>query len=199
MIVPFAVSPRRRGLCSRAWLFAAIAFLTAIPAARAQATYTADRLDGFSIFGGVMQNNTDYGQTNDGYFVGGDFTHFVRKIKFVTPSIEFRYTNDTTGNITESSFAGGIKIEKGFRRFHPYANLLVGYGAINFTVVNFSDNSIIYDAGVGLDFDVTRSFVVKIDAQEQFWKLGQASSELTPQMVGVGVLYRLPAGFGRKH
>jgi len=40
---------------------------------------------------------------------------------------------------------------------------------------------------------------LKVDAQEEFWKLGQATAALTPQMVTVGILYRLPSGFGRRN
>jgi len=34
---------------------------------------------------------------------------------------------------------------------------------------------------------------------EEFWKLGQATAALTPQMVTVGILYRLPSSFRRNH
>jgi len=147
----------------------------------------------------VSKLNTDYGQTNNGYMFGGDLMLSPQKFRFLTPSLEVRYTGSTGSVITESSFAGGLKIGKGFHRFHPYANLLIGYGAITYVFAGGqSDNSIIFDAGVGLDFEVYRRFSIKVDGQEQFWKLGQASSELTPQMITVGLSYRIPGGIGRK-
>jgi hypothetical protein len=192
---------RRRLLLGGPFFMVAIAILAAIPAsvASAQASYTADG-GGISVFGGVSRLDTDYGVNDNGYMIGGDLTLSPRKFRFVTPSLEVRYTGSTGDAITESSFSGGIKIEKGFHRFHPYANLLIGYGAITYVFAGGqSDNSIIYDVGVGLDVDIYRRFAIKVDAQEQFWKLGQATSELTPQMVTVGVRYRLPSSFLHKH
>jgi hypothetical protein len=189
---------RRRRSVPAALVFASIAFLTAVSpsSARAQATYTADRVNGFSVFGMVSRLNTDYGQTDDGYTVGADLTHAI-KFRWITPSIEMRYTGSTGPAITEDSFTGGLKIEHAFHRFHPYGNVMIGYGVINYVQVGQNDNSIIYGLGGGLDFNVTHQFAVKVDAHEQFWKLGQATSELTPQSLSVGVLYRLPASFGR--
>ena len=178
---------------------ASFAILAAIaaPIAQAQATYTADRTNGFSIFGGVSRLNTDYGHTDNGYMFGGDFTHSIR-YRHILPSIEARYTGSSGPAITESSFSGGLKIETKIHRFHPYGDILIGYGKINYVKFNQDDNSIIYGGGVGLDYNVTTSFAIKVDAQEQFWKLGQATDALTPQMVSVGILYRLPTSFRRQ-
>ena len=175
-----------------------IAAILATPAVRAQAVYTADRVDGFSVFGGYSYLNTDYGVNDKGYIVGADYTHTIRS-RFITPSLEVRYTGSTGPAITESSFAGGLKVETHFHRVHPYAAFLIGYGIINYVPFNANDNSIIYGAAVGADINVTHQFAIKVDAQEQFWKLGQASSELTPESVSFGVLYRIPAGWGHKH
>jgi len=176
----------------------AVLMLIAVPSAFSQATYTADRTNGFSVFGGVSELNTDYGVNDNGYVFGGDFSHAIR-YRAILPSLEVRYTGSTGNAITEKSFMGGLKVETKFHRFHPYADVLVGYGVINVVPVNFSDNSIAYGAGVGVDFNVTKQFALKVDAQEEFWKLGQATAALTPQMVTVGILYRLPSGFGRRN
>jgi hypothetical protein len=179
-------------ICSSIALFAGISTQTA----SAQAVYTADRTDGFYVFGTVSEVDTDYGLNDRGYIVGGGLTHSL-KSRWLVPSIEVRYMNTVGTNITENSFLGGIKVETHFHRFHPYANFLIGIGNINFIPVNFSDNSIAYDAGVGLDYNVYKRFSIKVDAQEQFWKLGQASNELTPTSISAGISYRIPTAFGR--
>ena len=100
--------------------------------------------------------------------------------------------------ITEDSFLGGLKVETHVRRIRPYAAFLVGYGIINYVQVNQNDDSIAYAVALGADYNVTRQFAVKVDAMEQFWKLGNASNELTPTSLSVGVVYRLPSSWGRR-
>lgn len=200
MLATFVASLHRIPMRMRTALFSSsIALLAVIsaPNACAQATYTADRIDGFSVFGTFTGLDTDYGVKDYGYTVGGDLTHSLKSRLFV-PSLEVRYMGSTGPAITEDSFLGGLKVEARLHRFSPYADFLIGYGKINYVNVNFGDNSIAYDAGVGLDYRVTSHFAVKVDAQEQFWKLGQATSELTPQSISAGIVYRIPSGFGRK-
>jgi len=200
MLTSFVASLHRIPMRMRtAMAGASIAFLVAAsaPIASAQATYSADRVDGISAFGGYSFLNTDYGVNDRGYMVGGDLTHSAG-LRFIVPSLEIRYMGSTGKTITENSFLGGLKIETKFHRFHPYGVLLVGHGTINYVNVNFSDDSIAYAAGLGLDYAVTRQFAVKVDALEQFWKLGQASNELTPQTLSFGVSYRIPTSFRHK-
>jgi len=186
----------RTALCISS--IALLAAISATPAARAQATYTADRVDGLSAFGAYSYLDTDYGQNDKGYLFGADFTHSLHN-RFIIPSIEARYMGSTGPGITEDSFLGGLKVETHVRHLHPYAAVFVGYGVIHYGSVNGSDNSIAYAIAVGADYNITRQFAVKVDAQEQFWKLGQASSELTPESISFGVLYRIPSGWAHRH
>jgi len=174
----------------------AILLVIAVPGASGQATYTADRTNGFSVFGAATKLNTDYGSKDNGYTFGGDFSHAIR-FHAILPSLELRYTGSTGPSITEDSIAGGLKLETKFHRFHPYGDVMVGYGIINYVQVNSNDNSITYGGGLGLDFDVTKQFALKVDAQEQFWHLGQGSGTLTPQMISFGLVYRFPSSFRR--
>ena len=183
----------RTAICGTAVALVATLFA---PVAYSPATYPADRVDGFSVFGGYSYLNTDYGVNDKGYMAGADYTHSIHN-RFLTPSIEVRYMGSTGPAITEDSFLGGVKVETHFHRLHPYAGAFIGYGVINYVQVNQNDNSIAYAFAVGADYNVTHAFAIKVDAQEQFWKLGEASSELTPQTVTFGVLYRIP-NFGRK-
>jgi hypothetical protein len=199
-MINLAVLSRSSG-CIRArtaLLFLGVAILLGglTPVSNAQATYTADRINGFSVFGGISRLNTDYGATDNGYMFGGDLTHSIG-LRLITPSLELRYTGSTGPAITQNSYLGGVKVETKFRRLRPYADLMIGYGQIHYVQYSQGDDSIAYNVGVGADYNVFGPWAVKIDAQEQFWKLGQATNALTPQMVSVGVLYRLPGGFGR--
>jgi hypothetical protein len=197
----FHASPFRNRLSSRFAYFIAFvgfALLAASPRQMlAQAKSSADRDDGLSAFATASHVYTDYGHDEYGYTVGGDLTRYMR---FLTPSIEARFTHSNDDAVQENSFAGGIKAEKPIRRFHPYADFLVGYGTINFIggpPTYNHDNSVIYDVGAGVDYRINRMFLVKVDAQQQFWKLGSANHELEPYNVSVGVVYRIPFGLGR--
>ena len=179
-------------------LLASCAILLALSAqgASAQATYTADRTNAFSVFGAATKLDTDYGRTENGFIVGGDFSHAIR-FHAILPSVELRYTWSTGQVVTEDSIMGGLKLETKIHRFHPYGNILVGYGLINYVDVGQNDNTIAYGGGLGLDFDVTQHFALKVDAQEEIWHLGHTSNALTPQMLSVGILYRIPSSFRR--
>src|ERR1019366_6512574 len=96
-----------------------ILMLISATGAFGQATSTADRTNGFSVFGGVSKLDTDYGSTDTGYVFGGDFSHAIR-FRSVLPSLEVRYTGSTGPAITESSISGGLKLEAKIHRFHPY-------------------------------------------------------------------------------
>jgi len=176
----------------------AILLVVSVPGASGQAAYTADRTNGLSVFGAATKLNTDYGSKDNGYTFGGDFSHAFR-FHAILPSLEVRYTGSTGPAITENSVMGGLKLEGKIHRFHPYGDFMVGYGVLNYVQINSNDDSIIYGGGVGLDFDVTKQFALKVDAQEQFWHLGQSSGTLTPQMISVGLVYRFPSSFRRSH
>lgn len=192
MVENVSTSPRHSPFLVRiALLLASLATLSLAFSsnAQAQAVYTADQFEGISAFGAFSRVYTDYGVNDSGYTFGGDYT---RNMRFIAPSIEARYTGSTGSGITQNTFMGGLKVEKGFRRFHPYADLLIGYGVIHYVPVHQDDNSITYDVGIGIDYSVTHDFAVKLDAQQQFWKLGHVNNELEPYNISVGVLYRIP-------
>ena len=199
MFATIATSIHRVTIRARtAVVLASLALLMTVSASTAfgQATYTADRTNGFSVFGAVTKLDTDYGSKDNGYTFGGDFSHAIR-FHAILPSLELRYTGSTGPAITEDSIAGGLKLETKIHRFHPYGDVMVGYGIINYVQVNSNDDSIIYGGGVGLDFDVTKQFALKVDAQEQFWHLGRGSGTLTPKMISFGLVYRFPSSFRR--
>jgi opacity protein-like surface antigen len=173
-------------------------FSVSFGVACAQAVPTADRPNQISAFASAGRIYTDYGQDDFGFVLGGDMT---RHFRFLAAGLEARYTHSSGDAITENSFAGGVRAEKSIRRFRPYADFLIGYGTIHFIpgIPGYThDNSVVYDIGAGLEYDIAPSFAVKFDAQQQYWHLGQASSELEPYNVSVGVVYRIPFGLRRR-
>ena len=175
------------------------------PAAHAQfAAPSASKRLGLSAFGGVAvvspsyQSNTDTEglNTNTGLTVGGDLT---RGLRWVQPSLEVRYDWSTGNTVLEKTLSGGLKVEKAFGRLHPYGDLLLGYGIIDFqhpaifpTGPYTHDNSFVYQGGGGLDLDLSPRFALKLDAQAQSWRLGSEANRLTPVLGTAGILYRIP-------
>lgn len=183
------------------------------PAVQAQfAAPTASKKFGLSAFGGVTavspsyQPDTDAGgsKINTGLTVGGDLT---RGLRWVQPSLELRYDWSTGSTVIEKTLSGGLKVEKVFGRLHPYGDVLLGYGIIDFqhpaifsTGPYTQDNSFVYQGGGGLDLDLSPHFALKLDAQAQSWKLGSEGNRLTPVLGTVGVVYRIPfRALGARH
>jgi hypothetical protein len=167
-----------------------------------QTTPTASRVVGLSVFGAGSRDWTDYGSAGSGYIVGADVT---RPFHHLEPSIEARYGWGSGNAVTEKTFEGGLKLAKALGpggRFHPYGEVQVGYGAIDFKFLKGSythDNSIIYGVGGGADFDLPAHFALKGDWQYEFWNLGSGSSALTPSAVSGGVVYHIPfRAYGRR-
>ena len=86
----------------------------------------------------------------------------------------------------------------GFEIFIPYIDFLVSSGTIQFDQpfidargkLYTSDNSIVYSAGGGVDYDITRHFAARFDYQFEHWNLGTTQT-LTPEALSIGVVYHL--------
>lgn len=166
---------------------------------------TATKTSGISVFGGYSRTATDYETSTNGFTVGADLT---RHFSLLDGSLEARYQYGGSGDVvSERTFAGGVKVEKYFHGFRPYLDVLVGQGNITFphpfvfpSGPYTHDNSIVYEYGAGLDYDVSRHFGLKVDGQLQRWKLGNANKPLSPDVITVGVYYRIPfkPRFGRR-
>jgi opacity protein-like surface antigen len=85
------------------------------------------------------------------------------------------------------------------KNFVPYAGFFASYGRLTYTHPDRSgpgepythDDSIVYGAGLGLDYDLTRQWSVRADYQFERWKTGIFNG-FVPQVFGIGVLYRIP-------
>ena len=166
--------------------------------ADAQAQATAAKTLSLDVFGAVTALDPKYGVTTRelGYTVGGDIT---RHFRLLDVSFEARYTSATGFSADESTYGGGFKLERAFNRFHPYVDFLVGSGNIHFdhpeiygSPTYTHDNSFVYEAGGGVDYDLIRNFAVKVDFQDERWRLGTERPAFNPNNGSVGIVYRIP-------
>ncbi len=185
-------------LSASAALFAAFVSLSGLqPRACAQAQATASKTYSLDVFGDVAFLNPKYGTTTGeiGYVVGGDVT---RHFRLLDVSFEARYTDATGVSADESTFGGGVKLERAFRRFHPYVDFLVESGKIKFDHPSIfdptytHDDSFVYDIGGGFDYDLVGNFAFKADIQGQRWVIGAERQPFNPYNVSAGVMYRIP-------
>ena len=185
------------GVLWRAFVSGVLLTLGPACALYAQAIDTAARPDEISAFAAGSRIYTDYGVDDFGFTIGGDYT---RHYRVLSPTIEGRFTHSNDDPTREDSFVGGGRVGKTIRKFTPYADFLLGYGTIHFVtgIPGYThDNSVIYDVGAGLNYELSRQVDLKFDAQQQYWKLGHTSSELEPYNLSVGVTYHVPFGWRR--
>lgn len=164
-------------------------------AAHAQASFAGTRVQPFSVFIAGTRLNPDYGShTNYGFTVGADYT---RHYRILNPSLEGRISHAGGENVGITSYLGGLRGGREYGHFHPYGDILFGYGKITFTHPSgqySEDNSTVYGVGGGLDYDIRGNFAAKADFQFESWKLGSANHRLTPTLFSIGVVYHLPIG-----
>ena len=166
-------------------------------AAEGQASSTASRNLGFSVFGGYSRVRPDYGPPGDGYAFGGEVN---RHLRFFNPALEMRYSGFSQG-IKENLLAGNLKLEKPLgrgERVTPYIGGGFGYGSFTFAGGNH-DSSITKQLGGGVDVALVRHFGVKLDYEHSFWNFGGPGAvTLSPAAYTAGVVYRFDAAsFGR--
>jgi hypothetical protein len=172
--------------------------LAATQVAPAQAIVSAQRGAEFSAFGQATYITPDWGQKNNfGYTLGVDYTRFIRSI--VQPSIEFRITRANGDDVSERSYAGGLKLAAGsFRGVEPYITVLLGHGNIDMhhaTSNYVGDSGMIYSLGGGGEFNVTSKIKARVDVTRQSWYL--SPNVLNPWTYSVGASYRVGLhGFG---
>ncbi len=187
-------------------LFALVAAFAIHPRAHAQAAPTAVKAISISAFGGVAVLNPEFGPEhhNIGFTAGADIT---RPFFNIDVSFEIRYTDASGTYADEDTYGGGFKFSKQFRSYHPYVNFLIEEGQIHFdhpeliggpTSTYTHDDSTVYDAGAGVDYDLRRNFALKLDAQFSTWKIGSEKSRFTPYNASVGIVYYIPFRASRR-
>lgn len=176
------------------------ATLSVVPAMVAQSAPTATQRFGLSAFGGATGTYTDvFGGRNLGLTLGADLT--FRSFYGLTPSFELRGTYPIkSGTLAgEKNVLLGLKVEKKFGIFHPYADFLVGRGQIDYQNGGFVSgrfiytysSSTVYSPGIGVDLDLTNHWALKADVQKQLWTTYPLELKiLKPTAITGGVVYR---------
>jgi len=154
----------------------ALAMLPSVVCAQGKPTASQD-LE-LSAFGGITGTYTGVlGGRNAGITAGADLA--FREFFGVRPGIEVRGTLPVdNGNIAgERNYLGGITLAKRFGRFNVYGDFLYGHGEIKYqngglqnaagTEVFLTSNSNILSPGGGFEYDISRHFSIKGDAQFQ--------------------------------
>jgi hypothetical protein len=119
------------------------------------------------------------------------------------PTAEIRGTYPFNGGQVDAqeNVLYGIKIEKLYRRFHPYGNFLVGRDKITYqnggypdatgTLLYLSSVSNIFSYGGGVDLDINDTLALKVDAQ--FQQIGvpvNTTGHIFAKPLSVGIVYR---------
>lgn len=168
--------------------------------ALAQADPTATQTFRLSAFGGMTGTFTDVlNGHNLGITAGADLT--FRRYFGLTPSVEGRGVFPVvSGTIADERWlAGGLKFEGRFGPLHPYGDVLVGRGSINYQHGGLVEGpyryitttSTVYSPGAGADLDLSHHWDLKGDLQYQFWsEYPPLPGVLTPIVVTGGVIYR---------
>lgn len=176
-------------------------FLAALTAAHAQNDPTASQYLRLSAFGGATGTYTGIDHARNLGITAGADLNFGRYFGLY-PSAEVRgtYPIHDGGRDAERNILGGIKVEKRFGRFHPYADFLFGQGQINYfngrftnaagTITYYQSTSKVFSPGVGVDLDVNHYFALKADFQEQRYDTPFNGYHAHAKAFTAGVVYR---------
>ena len=146
--------------------------------ADAQASFAATQQLSLSAFGGLTGNWTDLeGGRNLGITAGVDLA--LPSYHRYRPVLEVRGTYPLEGGQIDAQkeFLGGLRVERQYTRWHPYLDVEVGRGQLDYKNGGFTygdytylySTSTVYSGGGGLDVDVTRHLAVRGDVQVQHW------------------------------
>jgi hypothetical protein len=194
------------------WVAMVLAMAGSVASARGQAAPTATQIVQLSAFAGATGVytglNDAYGadfQGRNASFTAGIAAEFRPRFSFY-PSVEVRGTYPVrSGSVTgEKNVLGGLVIAKHYGRFHPYANIFVGRGALSFvtpypdpagSAVYVQTASTVLSPGVGANLFVWGNFAAKADFQLERYKTPVTTSgSVYSKAITLGVLYRIGGG-----
>jgi hypothetical protein len=175
--------------------------LPCLPArnALAQSSPTATQQLQLSTFAGATGTFTNLaGGRNLDITAGADITFLA--LRRLRPAVEIRgtYPIDEGTLSSQKNFLLGPKVDYPLACLHPYADFLIGRGAIdylkggyvfgNFRYLN--SNTLVLSPGVGLDYNLTHHLALKVDFQYQHWNTPAVpSGSIHPRATTLGVIY----------
>jgi hypothetical protein len=152
-----------------------------------------------TAFSAITPTSTGLGQGRNLTVTAGADIAFVglRRVRSV---VEIRGTYPiAAGNVDrQKSLVAGPVVECGVGRFRPYADFLLGKGAITYLSGGYvfggkkyiSSSTVVYSPGVGLDYSLTHHFALKGDLQYQRWEVPVAvSGHINSTVVSLGGKY----------
>lgn len=180
----------------------------AVLPASGQSVSTASRPIVPSAFAGITGDYTGlYGGRNLGITAGLNLG--FHPIFGLLPAIQVRgtYPIDNGSIVGQEHVEGGLRVEKRYRGFRPYADFLFGRGEMNYQNGGLAvplqayryvqTTSNIISPGVGFEADVTPHVAVMVDGQFQIWQVpfdpsGQTAnaSHIFSFPGTIGVVYR---------
>ena len=165
-----------------------------------QSSPTASKESIISVFGAYSLISTDREASRiSGVTFGTDLSIYAPS-GFV-PSLEAR-VQIAPGSLAydgQNTYGGGIRIDRPIKRFVPYFDFLVSYGHLSFTnptTIYKHDNSVVYAGGGGLEYNLSTQWAARADYLFEHWDIGTTNNVLSgafsPQIVTVGIAYRIP-------
>jgi len=179
--------------------------LSACPLLHSQAIPAATTPLSFSAFGAVTRSYTGLvGAKNLGITAGGDLG--FRPYHLFYPSVEVRGTYPVhDGNVdAQKNILFGLRVERYYYRFRPYADFLYGRAKIDYldggypnpagTILFINSFSNVLSFGGGLDYTLTNHFGIKVDGQVQHLDVPvTASGTVYSKPITIGMVYRFSA------
>jgi hypothetical protein len=154
-----------------------------------------------SAFGGASGDFTGLGSGKNVSITAGVDLALPPVRNWLRPTVEVRgtYPVDDGQVDSQKSVMGGVRADFLLtRRIHPYADFLFGRGETHYGTGYYFDNfdyilttNYVYSPGAGFDYDLNRSFGIKVDGQFQRWSSAPTPSGIIYSKVGtVGLVYR---------
>jgi hypothetical protein len=175
----------------------------AAPSASAQAAPAYIQPWQLSAFGGINGTYTGLsGGRNLGITAGVDLRFYSFRRYMVSAEGRGTYPLHDGAIDSQKDVLGGFKVDRTFfGRLHPYADILVGRGLIDYqgngylnpaqTLIYTSSPSTVISPGAGVDLDLDDQLALKLDAQFQHWDTPVSrSGSIYAKALTAGIVYR---------
>jgi hypothetical protein len=175
----------------------------------AQVAPSANEPLSLSVFGGANGTLTGLASGHNlGVTAGGDL--MLHPIRWFTPAVEVRGTYPLVkgGVDGEKNILAGFRASRNYGRIMPYADILLGGGAIDYvhgyanpagTIEYTRTSSFVLSPGVGADLSIAAHLAFKVDAQlERYDTPVTTSGRIYAEAGTIGVVYRFGPGRFRR-
>lgn len=175
---------------------AAVLLHSSVPATHAQAAASADQRLRLHVYGLASYVRPDYVGTPNavGLTVGGTVDG-IRVLPYLQLGLDLRGATSRSDLIHESALTAGPRLSYSAYRLQPYVEYMFGVGRGSFPRSpdpNYThDYTAIRSFGGGFDYQLTRNFGLRADAQYQRWRFTHVVPYFHPVQASIGISYRL--------